>query len=275
MVLAPVASAGSWLMRNDEATVTRTNATPIPAFVMARATQGAATRVLVLHRDPDGTVRFSVFDGGDAVLGDADVARDTGVDVLTSIVGALLSGRDRTDAQRLASLGIMYVVDSDGEASVSTALDGAVGLRRLSGGARGAAASWEVQAPNERAALRWSEQGVQNIASIPYTVGTTLSVHTLLPTAKEDRIVSIAEPAGAWRATLGGVELTRASKSSTAWRQAWFVPKDAKGLLAISYQRGQRLGAVTFQLIMLLMVIVVALPTYRPFADLDPEAVPQ
>ena len=274
VALAPAVSVGSWILRNGEATVTRTATSEIPAFVLARASNGAATRVLVLHRDAQGTVRYTVFDGGDAVLGDADVARNVAIDRLGTIVASMLSGRDRTDAQELADLGITYVVAEDGDSLVSTALDGAVGLRRLSGGATGVAATWEVQALNERAAMLWLENGTETVEPLEYVVGDALSVRVHVDAAQEKRIITIAEADGAWKATLGGRELADAPAYRKPWKQAWVLPAGAKGELVIEFQHGQRLGAVSFQLLAFLLVLVVALPTYRPFADIDPEMVP-
>jgi hypothetical protein len=273
VVLAPVLTAGSWLWRNGESTVTRNEASAIPAFVMAKTSMPMSMRVLALHRDTAGTVRFSVYDGHDATIGDADVSSNVANREIARIVGSMLSGRDRTEAQLLAGFGIMYVVVNDGDPSTIQALDGAVGLRRLAGGTRGAASTWEVQAPNERFALVWFESGAPVVDPLDYTVGQTLSGTTTLGAAQFDRIVSIAEPAGAWVATLNGRPLASAPHYATAWRQAWTIPHGGHGRLVVEYKHGQRLGAFAFQLLVLLAVLVVALPSYRPFADLDPESV--
>jgi len=269
VVLAPVLSAGSWLWSNGESTVTRREAGAIPAFVLAKTSVPASERVLVLHRDAAGIVRYSMYDGADSVIGDADVQRDIANTAMTSIIGSMLSGRDRTDAQRLAGFGIMYVVSDDGDTVVNDALDGAVGLRRVSGGARGAASTWAVQAPNERAAMLWYEDGVQTVEPIEYTVNQTLRVATRLDAAKSKRILTIAEPEGAWSATVNGRELAAAPGYTNAWRQAWVVPAGAHGQLLVTFQHGQRLGAISFQLLMLVIAVVIALPTYRPYADDD------
>jgi hypothetical protein len=229
----------------------------------------ASERVLVLERDGDGIVRYTIFDGGDATIGDADVQRNIANAEVTQIVGAMLSGRDRTDAQRLAAFGIVYVVANDGDTVVNAALDGAVGLRRVSGGTKGAASTWAVQAPNQRAALVWYEEGVTTIEPIEYTVNKTLRAQLRVDAATTQRVVSIAEPAGAWSATINGKQLAVAPKYVTAWRQAWIVPAGAKGKLVVEYEHGQRLGAVSFQILMLIVVLVIALPTYRPYADED------
>ncbi len=273
VVFAPVLTAGSWLWRNGDATVVRSQTSAIPAFVMAKTSMPMAIRVLALHRDASGIMRFSVFDGHDATIGDADVARNVANDELARIVGSMLSGRDRTEAQLLAQFGIMYVVVNDGDAAAIQALDGDVGLRRLAGGTRGAASTWEVQAPNQRFALVWFESGAPVVDPLDYTVGQTLSGTTVLGAAPSNRIVSIAEPAGAWVASVDGKALATDAKYTTAWRQAWVVPHGMHGKLVVEYQHGQRLGAFAFQLLILLIVLVIALPSYRPFADLDAESV--
>lgn len=269
VALAPVLSAGSWLWRNGESTVTRSDVGAIPAFVLAKTSTAAAERVIVLQRDTQGVVRYSVFDGADATIGDADVQRDIANREITSIVGSMLSGRDRTDAQRLAGFGIMYVVANDGDPVINDALDGAVGLRRLSGGTTGAASTWAVQAPNERVALLWLEGGTRIVEPLDYTVNETLRAKVRLDAAESKRILTIAEPEGAWSATVNGKTLASAPAYTDAWRQAWVVPAGADGKLVVSFQHGQRLGAISFQLLILIIALVIALPTYRPYADED------
>jgi hypothetical protein len=269
VALAPVLSAGSWLWRNGESTVTRSDVGAIPAFVLAKTSTAAAERVIVLQRDTQGVVRYSVFDGADATIGDADVQRDIANREITSIVGSMLSGRDRTDAQRLAGFGIMYVVANDGDPVINDALDGAVGLRRLSGGTTGAASTWAVQAPNERVALLWLEGGTRIVEPLDYTVNETLRAKVRLDAAESKRILTIAEPEGAWSATVDGKALASAPGYTNAWRQAWVVPAGADGKLVVSFQHGQRLGAISFQLLILIIALVIALPTYRPYADED------
>lgn len=271
-VLAPAITAASWLLRNDEALVMRSDSTRIPAFLLARSDQQEVSRILVLQRDDQGTVRYTVFDGRDAVLGDADVQRDVANPSLSNIIGSMLSGRDRSDAQRLAQFGITYVVAEDGDSVVATALDGAVGLRRISGGTSGATSTWQVQASNERAALVSFEDGARVVEPLPFAFAPQLRVTTDITPAYKVRIVSIAEAAGAWTATLAGASLERATNYERPWRQAWRVPAKAEGSLLIEYRAGQRVGALLFALIVLIGTVVVALPSYRPYDD-DGEAV--
>ena len=271
VLLAPVLSAGSWLWRNGDSPVRRTEVSAIPAFVLAKTSMPMSIRVLSLHRDSAGIVRFSVYDGHDATIGDADVARNVANSDLKTIVGSMLSGRDRTDAQRLAAMGIMYVTVGDGDPAMIQALDGAVGLRRLAGGTRGSTSTWEVQAPNQRFALTWFESAQPVVDPLDYTVGQTLSGSTQLDAAGSNRIVSIAEPAGAWLASLDGKPLAPAASYSTSWRQAWKIPSGAHGQLTVEYQHGQRLGALTFALLALIGLLLLALPSYRPFTDADAE----
>ncbi len=273
VVLGPVLAAGSWLARNGESPVHRSDVSAIPAFVLAKASAPMALRVLVLHRDPDGVVRFSLYDGRDARLGDADVARDVVTGTLTRVIGSMLSGRDRTEAQTLAQLGIMFVVASDGDPGISQALDGAVGLRRLSGGTRGTSASWEVQGANERVALHWLDGAKDTVEPVDYVAAQTVSASVRIAPVDTRRVITIAEPAGAWSATLDGVALAPAPAWQQPWRQAWVIPPHAHGTLHIEFGHGQRLGALVFALLALAVVAVVALPTYRPFADADAEAV--
>ena len=271
VVLAPAMSASTWLWNNAQSTVHRSEAGAVPAFVQAKTAIPASERVIVLERDSTGVVRYSVYDGGDASIGDADVQRNIANTELTQIVGSMLSGRDRTDAQRLAGLGIVYVVANDGDTLVNEALDGAVGLRRVSGGAKGAASTWAVQAPNQRVALVWNEEGTTTIEPLEYRVMGSLHVKVRIDAAQSARLVSIAEPEGAWTATLAGNRLETAPKYATPWRQAWVIPSGAQGWLVVELQHGQRLGALSFQLLMLIIVFVIALPTYRPYADDDAE----
>ena len=271
VMLAPALSAGSWLVRNAESTVVRQETGAIPAFVVAKSSVPASERVIVLSRDSSGTVRYAIYDGGDTTIGDADVQRDVANTEITTIVGSMLSGRDRTDAQRLAAFGIMYVVANNADTDVNDALDGAVGLRRLSGGTVGAVSTWAVQAPNERVALRWFEDGVVTVEPVDYIVGQALQVKLRVDPVQSRRVISIAEPAGAWTATIKGKELAQDPKLTTAWRQAWVVPANSKGQLVVSFQHGQRLGALSFALLMFIVAVVIALPTYRPYSDDDAE----
>lgn len=273
LVLTPAISAASWLWRSGDSTVVRSDKALIPAFVLARNSAESVSRVLVLRRDDAGTIRYSIFDGRDAQLGDADVQRDVANAEITAIVGSMLSGRDRTDAQRLAQFGIMYVVAEDGDAVVAEALDGAVGLRRISGGTRGSTSTWEIQALNERAALTWLEDGGVTIEPIEYTIAPTLRVSLEVTPVEQLRIVSIAEADGAWRATLNGEPLETATNYQRPWRQAWRIPPQSEGVVEIGYQTGQRIGGLLFAIIVFIGTVIVALPTYRPYADVDGEEV--
>lgn len=271
VALAPALSGTSWLLRHDEQLVVRSENARIPEFLLARTAEGVPSRILVMRRDAVGTVRYSVFDGRDAQLGDADLQRDIANRTLTNIIGSMLSGRDRTDAQRLAEFGIMYVVVSNGDAAVARALDGAVGLRRISGGTDGATSTWEVQALNERAALLWFEDG--SVEPLDYTIDGSLRVGAELTAVDQLRIISIAESEGAWLATLNGESLERAVNYERTWRQAWRIPAGAAGAVVIEYQSGQRLGGLLFALLFLIGTIVIALPSYRPNDDVDAEEV--
>ncbi len=251
----------------------RNGAAAVPAFVMAHTAVPMATRVLVLHRDSDGTVRYSVFDGGDTRIGDADVLRDVANTEITAIIGSMLSGRDRTDAQRLAQFGIVYVVANDGDAELNESLDGAVGLRRVSGGTAGATSTWEVQAPNQRLAMLWFDTANIVAEPVEYTVNQTLSGKFKVDAVDTRRVIVLAEAGGAWTATLAGRELAQAPNFTEPWRQAWVIPAGAHGEVSVSYSHGQRFGAVTFQLLVLFAVVFLALPAYRPYQDLDPELV--
>lgn len=273
VAIAPALSAGSWLLHHDQTLVRRSEAAQIPAYLLARNAAEEQRRVLVTRRDVAGTIRYTVLDGRDAQLGDADVQRDVANTELTAILGSMLSGRDRTDAQRLAQFGIMYVVAADGDAVVSRALDGAVGLRRISGGTNGATSTWEVQALNERAALVWLEKNTATPEPLEYDVNGSLRVVTDITAVDQARIVSIAEAGGAWRATLAGEPLEDAVNYQRDWRQAWRIPAGADGELIVEYSGGQRFGGLLFAVLVLLVTIVVALPSIRPNDDIDGEAV--
>lgn len=271
VALAPALAAGSWLLQSGTSPLLRTDASQVPAFVLARNAAQSQSRILVLRKDVHGTVRYNIYDGRDAQLGDADVQRDVANSTITGIVGSMLSGRDRTDAQRLAQFGIMYVVAGDGDPVVSAALDGAVGLRRISGGTRGATATWEVQATNERVSLLWLENGDAVVEPLEYEVDGALRASVELTPVEQRRIVSIAESSGAWRATLDGKPLQTATNYERPWRQAWRIPPKADGTLTIEYRGGQRLGGLLFALLVLFGALIVALPTYRPYDDVDAE----
>ncbi len=218
-------------------------------------------------------MRYNIYDGRDAQIGDADVQRDIANAEITNIVGSMLSGRDRTDAQRLAEFGIMYVVSSDGDRLVSEALDGAVGLRRISGGTIGTTSTWEVQALNQRAALVWLEKGKAVVEPLDYTIDPELRLTMPLFPVEEQRIVAIAEAPGAWRATINGEPLEEASNYQREWRQAWRIPRGVEGQLVVEHRSGQRVGGLLFAIIVFIGTVIVALPTYRPYDDVDAEAV--
>lgn len=273
VAVTPVVTATSWLLQQDENLVQRGSTTRIPAFVLARKAEQSQSRILLTRRDAEGSVRYSIYDGRDARLGDADVQRNIANDELTKIIGSMLSGRDRTDAQRLAEFGIMYVVSADGDQLVSEALDGAVGLRRISGGTIGATSTWEVQALNQRAALVWLENGKVVVEPLDYTVDPELRLSMPLFPAEEQRIIAIAEAPGAWRATLNGEPLEVATNYQREWRQAWRIPSGIEGQLVVEHRSGQRVGGLLFAIIVFIGTVIVALPTYRPYDDVDPEAV--
>ena len=276
VVLAPVLSAAGWLAHSANAPVERSAVSQVPPFLIEAAGSEARPRALVLRRDTDGVVRFRVADGRDETLGDAGLSRDVASIELRQILRTLLSGRDRTEAQRLAQYGIDYLVLADGDREVADALNGAVGLRRISGGTSGIVASWRVQAPSERLAIVSTVDDRRVVESLAYRRDgeNPLSARMRIAAVNEPRMLVLAEPAGPWTATLAGEPLAAITDPDLGWRRAWRIPAGAAGVLEVGLQTGQRVGALIFAFVAGAFTLVLALPSYRRDPDdVEPEEV--
>ncbi|MFY0409255.1 glycosyltransferase [Solicola sp. PLA-1-18] len=127
-LLAPVLTAGWWVVRGDADPLARGSATDVPAYLVDRAAAGEAT--LVLEGDRADGIGFEVVRGDGPRLGEESVPLDTDREQATeALVAQMVSDPSPTVVDGLARRGIgaVYVRAPADEAVVSS-LDAIAGL---------------------------------------------------------------------------------------------------------------------------------------------------
>ncbi len=255
----------------------RSPAEAVPAFVAADAATPDAPRTLVLTQDSSGGVAYNLINGAGPVLGDADVS--PGIDVLSQLdeqVAALSSGRGGDEVDALAGFGVRYVLlSSTSTKDVIPVLDAEPGLRRLS--TSGGEVLWRIAGTTSRARLITGTDQVAVPLASPESVGTSPYVDVRIADAPSSRTLLLgATIDGGWRAiatnerTRESVQLEPVDAADIfSWSQAFEAPA-GNPIITVEYEGGLRAQAMTFQLIVVLVFFVLALPSRR-VSDPDPD----
>ena len=277
-LLAPLAVAVTWFP-NAEGELRRAPASTVPAFVRADALSPQAPRTLVLRQQPDGRVLYSLINGAGPILGDAEVTPGAQTwDRLDPLVAALASGRGGEEVPTLAGYGVRYVLLASGSAkALVPVLDGAPGLRRLS--SAGGEVLWRVAGTTSRARVVEQTDDGEKITPVGVQQGERLSVTPYidqrLPEGGAQRLLVIgAAVDDGWSAKVrlddGGTQTLDpvAATGIYAWAQAYAVPSGSP-VLDVNFPQGVRTLWLWLQLVVLLALVVLALPSRQVHEDYD------
>ena len=252
-IVTSVGAFGWWVATAPRGDLTRTVATPLPAYMSDAMTSEAAQRVLVLDTTGD-VVRYRLLAGDGVRLGDETVtpAEDPG---LRDLVADLLSAARPGDVERLADYGVAYVVlTSSQDAETAAALDALPRLTRASTDA-GRLLGWQVDLPTGYARLL-DPRRRDAAATAQVLSSDGVQVSTGLPAGPASRVLALATTAGdGLRASVAGRALDRAD----APVGAAFAVGEAPGTLHVDV-RDNRRRLLVLQLALWAVALVLAAP---------------
>ncbi|WP_119728683.1 glycosyltransferase family 2 protein [Thermomonospora amylolytica] len=242
---APVAAAGAWVAGGARDPIGEVPADTVPPFLAGPA----GPRTLVLDRDEDGRVTYTVLRGAEPGLGDAETPTPEPVRRrMDALVAAFAAGHG--DGAALTRMGVQYVlVPRPAEDPTTAVLDSAPGLSRTS--RTDEFGVWRLQSSSGRLLL------IDRGTVTPLAAGrVTASVD--IPRGTGARTLLLAEPADdGWRATLDGRELT--GRRFDGWALAYDVPA-AGGRFELRRSERLRHVWVAVQGAAVLVVAALALP---------------
>jgi GT2 family glycosyltransferase len=250
----PVLAAAAWVAAGGRGPLAAVDEDAIPAFVGVTGDAAVQPRMLVLNRQADGTVSYSVLRGAVPTLGESEIfTTDAAQARLDSLVAGLLAGRGNAESRGLTRMGVHYLLVPDpGRDPLTKVLDSAPEVTRLS--RTEGFALWRLATPGGRLML------VDGNQITPLPVGR-IDAQVRVPPGGPGRTLLLAEPADdGWRATLNGA--APRAKQVDGWAQAWDVPPTGgeftltRGMLTRHIWLGVQLAAV-------LVVVALALPGRR------------
>lgn len=276
-LVVPVLTAG-WYAVSASSVVVKAPTSAVPAFVAADAEGPQAPRSLILEQKAAGSVVYSLLNGPGPVLGDAETGppADSWV-LLDPAVAAMVSGRGGDEIAMLAGYGIRYVLLAPGASTeLVPTLDGEPGLRRLS--SSGGEVLWRVAGTTSRARMVSGDRTVPLGIDPEGTVTANPYLDETLPEqAPSGTLVTGAALDPGWRAIArsadGGTTTLNsvAGPDLTSWSQAFDVP-DGAASVRVEFDSSSRSAWLWWQLVVLLALVVMALPSRRrvdPDPDLD------
>lgn len=142
-VLTPVAGLAWWAATAPVGDLVRSEAVPLPAYMVDELASDATLRVLVISGDAE-QATYDVLAGDGLRLGDDSVLSPTGSAGVTGLITDLLTEGHTLDPSRLSRLGVRYVVlPRPVDPQLVAQLDAAPLLSRASTSA-GQLAGWRV-----------------------------------------------------------------------------------------------------------------------------------
>jgi GT2 family glycosyltransferase len=276
LVAMSLYSVGHWLVRGADDPLSGSAASPLPVFAAAEASAPTSPKVLVLRSDAD-VVHYALLRRATGLsLGDADVAATaTGDEVtatarhgeaaLSGAVRNLVAGQDAGGPQ-LAQLGVSLVVVPADSSGALSRLSGVSSLARVPASEsvvfRDTIPTGElIMLQPSDAALVQSGRSLRPTARPVPLASAPGRAHVQLTAGPSGRLLVLAEPkSGEWHATVDGHRLQ--SASAYGWAQAWTLPASG-GTLVVSHAAGARPALLLVQLVAVIVVLLLSLPSRR------------
>jgi hypothetical protein len=223
----------------------------MPAFVAALAQTPARPKTLVI-REVNNQRVYAVSRGSDLYLGEAEVNVAL-PDQITAAINQLVNGQDATGAatsQVLGAYGITYVfVTNANDQSLIRAIDGSGGFARSSATTNGVL--WRVQGALARVSFLSSKNQLSTIAAASIAAEADVtSAGTIYLAEKYDP---------GWKLLLDGQPI--APVRNNFGLISFAIPK--AGHFAIFHESAQERAEFSFEFLLLIISIVMALPAGR------------
>jgi hypothetical protein len=257
-VVTPLIGAVWWIDRGTAGPIDRGFANPLPAFVRAQSQLPAQIRTLVL-KPGDGRLTYALLRQRDSQLGDVEISPDAArLTDLDAVVADLASGRGSAPVDRLAQYAVQYILAVPPvDPSLEVALDSAPGLLRVAN--PGDSSLWRVERPTGRLRVVDSEGSAAVLPSDP------VDTVTPLPSGVGGRVLELAELEDpGWEATEQESDLPK--RTVAGWSQGFDVTS-AAGDVSIEHKNPIRSVLFLLQLVVLVIVMVMALPSRRRDKD--------
>ncbi len=254
---APALAAGFWLLHGISGPVGPDDGQVVPALVSVSATGGAQARTLVLSVSGS-RVTYQLLRRSGPTLGDSDLtpapAAATGLGTAVAALVAPAGGQAVSQSQLLTDYDIGFVlVRAPVSTGLARTLDGVPGLRAVS--MTPSFGLWRLIQFPSRASVTEPGGTVVPLSSGPVSVAGIQA-----PAA--GGILTLAEPAGDWKATLNGRPLTAVASPAGSWAQAFRLPPGGGTLEVTSGGLTHDVG-IAIELIAVLVVAALGLPGVR------------
>ncbi len=276
LLVPPVAALLAW-GTGVEGPLRRGDPSQVPAFVAADLETPARPRVLTL-RTVGQHVRYQLLNEDVSTLGQRDVATAPPAEVAAA-VGALVAGVGGDEVAVLAAWSVRYVQVQGAAArdpSVLRALDGAAGLRRVSGDAR--ARLWRSAAAAPRAQLvptPGTDAGQPEPVLLPGSADADLTVTADLPVGATPGELLLAQlPDPGWVVSADGTAVTTGRTLAPAAGRVTAPVPAGTGAVRVDYDDPDRDRALWWQLAAVAVVVLLALPGRRRVTEDADQDVP-
>ena len=251
---APLLAAASWLSTGVSGPVHPVTRQVVPELVAVADGQSRQVRTLVLRSD-HGRISYLLLRGPSPSLADAALSAPPAADATLSRVVAALTTPDGglavSQSQLLADFDIGYVlVEAPIDQQLSGLLDNVSGLRPYSTTSN--YAIWQLITAPARVTVLEPNGTVFPVASNPVGVSAASVPAT-------GGTLMLAEPAGAWSASVNGQPLTPVASPAGSWAQAFKLPPGG-GVLSVSHSGLVHDLWLIFETLALLAAIGLALP---------------
>ncbi len=268
-VVAPLVTAGWWVVTGAGDPLERRDPVLLPAFVAAEGAEKARPRTLVLRSRPDGSLSYALLRSDGPRTGDAELVpppdRDTGLD---AAVADLTSGRGGEAAARLVPYGVRFVLlTKPADRALARSIDTVPGVLRVSG--QGGSLLWQVDYPTGRVRVLPPDAPVVEDDGSPPPAKVLpagqVESHAELGPGRAGRLLVLADARDTgWRATVDGRTLT--PRRYDGWAQAFELPA-GRGGLDLTHDQGLRPVLLWVQLGLLVLVVILALPQVQASLD--------
>jgi hypothetical protein len=184
-------TAGFWLVRGVDGPLHRGPAQDLPAYLNSAQDPPDNASIVVVRKDPDSAMRYSLVREGGPRMGSLEAApKPEQTKPITDVLSSLGGGGTGEEGRRLATLGIDYIyLPAPVDPVLMSTLDSLPGLTRASADAGDAA--WLVDRRGITSVALPQDQ-VQNFWRIAGIIAWLIALVSCLPTARR----TVAVPHG-------------------------------------------------------------------------------
>ncbi|HEY5360237.1 MAG TPA: glycosyltransferase [Streptosporangiaceae bacterium] len=257
----PVLAAGSWLLHGVSGPIGPASGQIVPALVSVSGANGDQPRTLVLSSAGQ-HVSYLLLRGSGPALGDGDLTPVPAAErALSTAVASLVApagGQAANQGLILSRFDIGFVLmRAPVNQDLARTLNGINGLRAVS--MTPSFDLWRLASLPARVSVV-----EPNGTVVPVPSGQVGTSGAAAPPA--GGILTVADPAGGWHATLDGRQLQAVPSPAGSWAQAFRLPSGG-GRLDIGRSQLGRDASLAVELLAVLVVAALALPGSRTAAE--------